>query len=293
MVPYQDLMVFPLFKNMPSVELIWLYENSYEVMLKAGDIFIEQDDNIEEFYIFLEGDIKITQTVDIQEITFNCYPTHQIGGMLSLFYNIPSLVTIKAIQPTRLRLLKKQQFRNSFSTCPVFTSWVFKVAVEQAQQLGLLNQQIPSNLKKKVQSSAVTAQRTIATLQKILPTLQAWAMKLNSLGLTTQQIDNLLTFQQTIIINDVETFISNQDDQIEEIRNWLAQYNLDTDITMISILFVEMGVTLTDLQIFTKSMSNQIMDEVLLWLYETCSAFRLFKALDSNLNQIIATIHHK
>lgn len=286
-----------LFQGLPEKELQWLRDNSHQTLLEKGEFFFEENGPAERFYIVLDGELQVTRTIDGKEMVLGTTPRGIMGGELSLLYGIPSNVSACAIMSSRLMVLDKQAFRESFSACPTFGARVLRTAIERTQGLATnIKQQekmaalgkLAAGLAHEMNNPAAAARRAARTLAEALPDLQAETMKLSAIGLTDVQLQSLIAFQQDAIADaaTVQPLTTlEQGDREDEMGDWLDAQGIANGWEMASN-FVTAGVTLDELQALAGQLPADSLEVMLSWLNSALFAAGLLNEIEQGTRRI-------
>ena len=111
----------PIFQGLPEIELQWLLDHGQTLDLAKGDFLMCEGDPAPRFYVTLAGEMQITRTINGQEVVRGTTPPGIMAGEISLLYNTPSQVSVRAIQPSRVLVFDPPTFRQLFAACPVMS----------------------------------------------------------------------------------------------------------------------------------------------------------------------------
>jgi CRP-like cAMP-binding protein len=202
----------------------------------------------------LEGELQVTRTLNGTPTVMGTTPRGIIGGELALLYNAPSLVSARAIMPSRLMIFDKSCFRQIFADAPTVGARIFQIAAERTQNFAAAVKQqeklaalgkLSAGLAHELNNPASATRRAADTLRELLPELQIQTLKLNTLGLADDEIQCLIEYQHkaTVRAGDTPLLTALQRSEREdEVSDWLDEHDVPGGWKMAST-FVEMGFT--------------------------------------------------
>lgn len=270
----------PLFDGLPQAELDWLFAHSVERELENGTFFFREHGPAEEFYIVLEGELQITRTLNGQTTVMGTTPRGIIGGEQSLLNNTNSTVSARAIAPSHLIVLNKDQFRAMFGACPILSARILQIAgqrtlnymaaVKQQEKMSALGQ-ISAGLAHELNNPTAAVRRGVMTLRDAIPALQEQTISLHDLGLSRNQINELRVFQKTIVkraLSAEPLAPLEQSDREDTIGTWLDEHGIDEAWDM-AAAFVTAHLTQDELERLVQQLSIQDVGPVFAWLHST------------------------
>ena len=292
-----ELYTIPLFEDVPDDELRWLLDHSYEAHLTSGEYFFKENGPADRFYIVLEGELQVSRTVNGKDVIIGTTPRGIMGGEMSLLNRTPSHVTARAIMPSRLMVFDDDAFRQLFAACPIVGMRILETTAERMQgTVSILKQQekmaalgkLSAGLAHELNNPAAAARRASKTLNELLPELQAQTLALNSLGLTGDQIGDLIAFQQRLSRQAIEApplSPIEQSTREDEIGDWLDDHNITGGWEMAEV-FVSADATLDDLIDLAAQVPAGHLESVLNWLHNTLEAAGLLDQIEQSTHRI-------
>lgn len=320
-----DLATIPLFAGLPDAELTWVAANSREQALQPGDYFFRENGPAQHFYVTLEGELQISRDLSGREVILGTTPPGIIGGEMSLFQGAVSLITARAILPSRLLVFDAEGFRGIFAHCPELASRVFQIAAERTQGLAFnLTQEqklaalgkLAAGLAHELNNPAAAARRATRALAQVLPDLQeqTFSLLVDPLTLASEakaqadrgdpldlRLQSLLALQRDVIRSatseEGQAFSGPKPedqakadplaaaDREDSIAAWLDELELAQSWDLASS-FANAGVTLEELQLLVDLLPSKRAATLLSWLGQALAAAELLQEIDQSTRQI-------
>jgi signal transduction histidine kinase len=293
-----ELYDIPLFEGLSQNELEWLIEHSYEVTLSPGELFFQEGEPDHRYSIVLEGEMQIVRTMNGAPRVMGTTPRGIMGGELNLLNNNPvSLMTSRAILPTRLMVFDESAFREIFARVPLLGSRILKIATErmggfatavtQTEKMAALGK-FSAGLAHELNNPASAARRSSKALYELLPQLQHQTLMLCSLGLSDPQLESLLTVPQDAARNAAQTNSLSpleRSDREDEIGDWLEQRGVSNGYDMAAV-FVNVGVQLDDLEGVAVVFPAQSVLPILNWMHLALQTATLLNEIHDSTERI-------
>ena len=152
---------------------------------------------------------------------------------------------------------------------------------------------LSAGLAHELNNPAAAARRAAQTLAGLLPDLQTRTLQLSQLGLSEQQLHDMMTWvHDPDHVVEQPRFLSalEQADHEDEIAVWLDDYCKIEDAWEKAATFVDSGFTLADLQEQVQDTPTSQLGPVLSWLNCAHLATRLLEEIEQSVTRISALI---
>jgi signal transduction histidine kinase len=291
----------PVFRDLPEAELRWLLGHGQTLELAKGEFLMCEGDPRPRFYITLDGELQITRTIGGQQVVRGTTPPGIMAGEISLLYNTPSQVSVRAIQPSVVLVFDQAAFRQLFATCPTMAARIFQTAADRARGFAInVKQQekmaalgkLSAGLAHELNNPAAAARRAAHTLADLLPDLQAQTLQLGRYQVADRLIDDLTSRLHEDdhhrpdgrLLSPLE-----RADAEDEIGAWLDERRIE-DAWDKAATFVESGFSLRELQERVQDIPAAQLGPLLAWLNCAHQAAHLLEEIEQAVTRISTLI---
>ncbi len=292
-----DIATLPFFVNATDDELQWLIDHSYEVELARGDYFSREGEVARHFYVTLEGELQITQTIKGEVMVLGTTPRGIIGGEISLLSGTVVLISAQAIMPSRLLVFDLPAFLGIFTHCPSIGIEILRIGATRLQGVATATKQqekmaalgkLSAGLAHELNNPAAAAKRSTVTLRALLPSFQARTIRLNSMGLSSGKLEMLIHFLDQVrarraLAKPLSTL--EQSDREETMGERLDDYSIENSWDLAATL-VAAQISVAEVEELVAPVAAECVPDVITWLSEALTVASLLDEVEQSTQRI-------
>ena len=187
MTTFEELRRIELFDGLADTELREVLERGSEKVVPAGEVNGREGDPVEDLYVILEGELRITKKVNGGEVVINTFSPGDFFAEVPLLAGTPFLATGRALTDCRMFLIPNDLFRHMLTEYPAFSNSILETMAERVQILQSVTGQrerlnslgtLAAGLAHELNNPAAAARRSAGDLRASLEVLRAAGMRL-------------------------------------------------------------------------------------------------------------------
>jgi len=298
---FAQLRKVPILASLKDDEL-YCVQSVRELRLGLDDILIRQGEPAHFFYILLEGELRIFQTMaDGRDITLGKIEAGNTFGELPLLANIPNAASIQAAQSSRLVQLNEEQFWNLMTTCPTVRKAILGNMAYRFQKMQSVTLQqekmaslgtLAAGLMHELNNPGAAARRAASQLRANLMRMHELTACFSERELTREQKMCMFDLQRqalsakpSIVMNSLE-----QSDAEEALAEWMEEAHIDNAWKMAPTL-VSIGLDAEHLQCVRKDFDGPLLGDALSWLEAMVSSMQLVGTIEESIGRVSDLVH--
>jgi signal transduction histidine kinase len=289
---HQALQAIPLFSNL-SGEQMRCFEPGESIQLEAGNVLMSEGDPVESFYVLLDGEMRASRNYSNQAILMGIVKPGMFLGEISLLLDSPNLATIRALKPSRLFRLGKDDFWRMLSTCPSVASQIFRTMATRVRNMEGYSQQreklaslgtMAAGLAHELNNPATAARRASAHLREVVENIQSFACQLHH-SLNPDQWQLIIDASQNGAAKPAALDSVTRSDREEEIATRLENHGV-TDGWKLAPAFVNAGIDSEELSTLAGKLPRKSLTPAFGWLEASLSLNSLLNEIDGSTGRI-------
>ncbi len=264
-----------------------------EVTLGQGEALFTEGEPEHEFYVILEGGLKVTRRIAGEDALLVVHGPGQYSGALSMFSGEPSIATGRATAATRVLRLRAGDFKDIIVACPSIAGDMLAVMAHRRPEADALGQQrekmaalgkLSAGLAHELNNPAAAARRAAARLREALVTVQRSAFALGESCLSEGQKERLLDVQGKAAPPTLDSLALS--DREDALADWLDARDVPEGSALAGAL-AEGGLTEESLE----TLAAQLPDDAALaagiaWLASSLEAVALLRTVEQSADRI-------
>ena len=290
----------PLFAELKDDELRCL-EQGEELWLSLGEEFITEGEPAENFYVLLEGQVRVTKKVaENKEISVASHVPGTFFGEVPILLGIPYEVTIRTLQQSHLFRIKKESFWQMIATCPSTTQEILRTMAQRVQGIATVSQQqaklislgtLAAGLAHELNNPSAAAGRATVQLHQIFQALPSLSIKVyQRKNMTPEQLAYIVELEHNLIKeytskSSLHLDALTESDKEEQITSWLDTHGV-TDSWKLAQTLVSAGLDTVHLDNIRNNLPSDSLPDVLSWLDARLSSEVLLKEIEQSTVRI-------
>ena len=259
----ETLRTIPLFAGVADGHMSCL-EPGEIIQLEAGKVLVAEGDPVESFYVVLEGELRVSRNYSNQAILMGIAKPGTFMGEVPLLLDSPTVATVRALKPSRLFRLGKDDFWQMLTTCPSVANQIFRTMATRVRNIEVYSQQrerlaslgtMAAGLAHELNNPATAARRASAHLREVVEEIQSFACQLHH-RLNPEQWQSLIGASQNAAAKSATLDAVARSDREEEIATWLEKHGV-ADTWKLAPAFVSAGTGSEELSALTGKLPRE------------------------------------
>lgn len=289
----------PLFAQLKDDELRCV-EQGEELWLSAGEEFITEGEPAENFYVLLEGQVRVTKKMAENKEIANVHGPGAFLGELPILLGIPYEVTGRTLTQSHLFRIKKESFWQMIATCPSTTQEILRTMAQRVQGIAALSQQqaklislgtLAAGLAHELNNPAAAAGRATIQLHQIFQALPSLSIKVyQRKNMKPEQLAYVADLEHNLVTeytskSSLHLDALTESDKEEQITSWLGTHGV-TDSWKLAQTLVSAGLDTVHLDTIRNNLPLDSLPDVLSWLDARLSSEVLLKEIEQSTVRI-------
>ena len=281
MTTLDELRRVPLFDGLSDGELGRVLEQGSEKVVRAGEVNGREGEPVEDLYVILSGELRITKkTSDGGETVLNVYTPGAFFAEVPLLAGTPFMASGRALTDCRLFLIPNALFRQLLTENASFSNEILRAMAERVQILQSVTGQrekldslstLAAGLAHGLNNPASATRRSAGDLRENFATLRSLGWSLAHAAargeMDTSALDALEGSVARISAAKVQTTLGTleESDREEELALWLEDRGL-AEAWELAPTFANAGLGAKDLDALSESVPDRVRLDALRYL---------------------------
>lgn len=270
--------------------------------LGAGEYLARQGDVAQYYWILLEGELRIYQTLaEGQEITLKTVQGPMALGELPLLANMPSPANVVTASRCELLRVKEDDFWQLMTTCPEVRRAILgnmAIRLQGLQNMTLRQEKMASlgtlaaGLMHELNNPGAAAKRAAAQLKDNLLRLHQLSAKFARTPMTEEQKHCMFALQEHAMSTTKPLMMCSleQSDAEEALAEWLEAADVEGAWTLAPTL-VATGIHAEELECARHEFSRALLSDALGWLGAMVSSMHLVGTIEESIGRVGDLVH--
>jgi len=238
MIEKSDLLRIPTFAGLPDDQLDWFISQSQEIVLKAGDTFLQQGAPAVAMVVVLDGEQQMRGALGGEAVTISLKPG-DISGLLPFSRMKVSVMTGRAATDGRILKFPSAQFPELVQKMPELAQRLVGLMSDRIRETTRLEQQqdrlaslgkLSAGLAHELNNPASAAKRATSLLREALHRIKESVQELSKHDLTAAQKSEIEKLEASFLQPDetpLDTLaVTDLEDQIDSLLRSHRQNDL-------------------------------------------------------------------
>jgi signal transduction histidine kinase len=292
----QQLKTIPVFSDLPSEDLAWLASRMELVQYKAGDLVVAEGSPADRMIAILEGEIAARREQGVGDGRTYSARAGQVTGMLPFSRMTEFAMTVRAMTPVTLAVLRVDQFPEMLERLPALGPKLVGVLADRIRDSTRSDQQreklmalgkLSAGLAHELNNPAAAVRNAAINLQQAVKSFHTAGLHLDKRKLPNEDRVFLAKTECDWSKDHPPAALDSleRSDREEEIGAWLESRHIH-DARQLAPALVDAGCDLNMLRDLSQRFDDETLADVITRLTVSFSINRLVEQIESGTSRI-------
>jgi len=292
----ERLRAVQILQSLPDTELECL-RDARQAHLPAGEYIARQGEMARFFWILLEGELKVKQTLpDGREESVTSIQAGTALGEVPLLSNVPNTISVQTAVASVLLQLDEQQFWDLMTSCPgvrkailgnmAYRFQKFQTIMVQQEKMAALGT-LAAGLMHELNNPGAAAVRAAAQLRENLLRMHRLTAKFSKQSMSDEQKACMFELQEFALAKGkiIQMNSLEQSDAEDALAEWLESAAVE-HAWKIAPTLVSIGLNADELNCARHEFPGTFFSDALNWLEALVSSMHLVTTIEESIGRI-------
>lgn len=288
------------FQKVPELQLQWLIENSYEILLEAGKFLFMPGKDVNDTYIIIEGKVRLYLLQRDEMLDLYTFEAGSVTGNLPFSRGWTNTTHGEAGVDTQILALPSEKFHHMICHHYDLTQALVNVMTTRIRDYTTLQQQnekmmslgkLSAGLAHELNNPVSAVVRGATSLKQHIQKVRFSFQNIVRLGVSPQKIERINSVLDEIVGNsDIKPITMMERSRMEDdLRDWLDDQEIENTDDVASN-FVDYNIGIAEAEEISGDLSAGTLSAVFNWLSNSLVSEKIVKDIEEGSSRIAGIV---